>query len=122
MKNARGERTYEFAGSKAQQNYEVMNPGQGLFFIDRRMALDGRVNLVFEEISPTQTRVTANTKYVVNRQRTVRAAANNVPQTLNDSLSLNSGGSASFPSDANGNAAECAATGTLEREVLNTVR
>ena len=122
VKNARGERTYDFAGAKAQQNYEIMNPGQGLFFIDRRMALEGRVNLVFEEVTPTQTRVTANTKYVVNRQRTVRNTANNFPQTLNDSLTLNSGGTAAFPSDQNGNTAECSATGALEREVLAAVR
>ena len=121
VKNARGERTYDFAGAKAQQNYEIMDP-QGLFFIDRRMALEGRVNLIFEEVSPTQTRVTANTRYIVTRQRTVRNTANNIPQTLNDSLTLNSGGTAAFPSDQNGNTSECSATGNLEREVLGAVR
>jgi hypothetical protein len=34
VKNAQGERTYDFAGAKAQQNYEIMNPGVGLFFLD----------------------------------------------------------------------------------------
>ena len=32
VKNARGERTYSFQGSKAQQEYEIMNE-QGLFFL-----------------------------------------------------------------------------------------
>ena len=122
VKNAQGERTYDFAGAKAQQNYEVMDPGRGLFFIDRRMSLEGRVNLVFEEVTPSQTRVTVNTRYVVNRQRIVRSTVNNFPQTLNDSLSLNSGGVASFPTGPDGKTSECAATGALEREVLAAAR
>src|SRR5262249_34213685 len=64
VQNARGERTYNFAGSKADQTYEVMNEA-GLFFVQRKMSVEGRVNLVFEELGPTQTRVTANTRYVV---------------------------------------------------------
>jgi hypothetical protein len=63
VKNAQGERTYDFAGAKAQQNYEIMNAGVGLFFLDRRMSLEGRVNLIFEEVDTNTTRVTANTRY-----------------------------------------------------------
>lgn len=122
VKNARGERNWDFAGASAQQSYEIMNPGTGLFFIDRKMALEGRVNLVFEEVSPTQTRVTANTRYIVNRTRTVRNAANNIPQTLTDSISFNSGGQADFPGDGNGRNASCVANGALEREILGAVR
>lgn len=121
VKNARGERTYDFPGARAQQSYEVMND-VGLFFIDRKMSLEGRVNLVFEEVNPSQTRVTANTRYIVQRQRVVRPAANGLPQTLNDSLSFNAGGSAAFAPGADGRAAECVATGNLEREILSAVR
>lgn len=120
VKNARGERTYDFAGAAAQQSYEVMNP-QGLFFIERRMALEGRVNLVFEEVGADQTRVTANTRYVVQRTRTVRGAANNVSQSFNDSVTFNSGSSATF-AGGESQAAECAATGALEREILAAFR
>ena len=77
VKNARGERTYDFAGATAQQNYEIMEPGVGLFLIDRRMALEGRVNLVFQEVNSSQTRVTANTRYLVQRQRNFRNLGNN---------------------------------------------
>lgn len=120
VKNARGERTYAFAGAKAQQSYEIMDPGNGLFMVDRRMSLDGRVNLIFEEVSATQTRVTANTKYVVNRKRTV-TNVNNQSRTFDDSVSFNSGGNAMFPGGA-GQSAECAATGALERELLDAIR
>jgi len=121
VKNAQGERNYNFAGSKSQQSYEIMNPGVGLFFIDRRMSLEGRVNVIFEEVGPNETRVTANTRYVVQRQRVVRNAANNIPQTLNDSVTFNTASSAAFAGPAD-SAAECAATGALEREILEAIR
>ena len=121
VKNARGERNYNFAASSAQQSYEIMNPSVGLFAIDRRMSLEGRVNLIFEEVGPNETRVTANTRYVVNRQRVVRNIANNIPQTMNDSITFNSGGRASFPGSPD-QSSECVATGSLEREILEAIR
>lgn len=122
VKNAQGERTYDFAGAKAQQNYEIMIPGVGLFFLDRRMSLEGRVNLIFEEVDATTTRVTANTRYVVTRTQIVRAAAGGFPQTLTESTSFNSGGSAPFPANQKGVFTECAARGILEQEVLSAVQ
>jgi hypothetical protein len=121
VKNARGERTYTFRGEKAQQNYEIMNE-QGLFFLDRRMALEGRINLVFEEVSPSSTRVTANTRYVVNRTHHVRSAANNATNSRTDTINFNSAGRASFPPNARGEATECAATGQLEKELLELIK
>lgn len=124
VQNARGPRTYDFPAAKAQQTYEVMDLVNGgiLFSVDRRMSLEGRVNLVFEEIGPSQTRITANTRYVVQRHIVARNVANNFPQTLDDSLSFNAGGSASFPGAANDQVTECVATGNLEREILSAVR
>ena len=121
VKNARGERTYDFPGAKAQQSFEVMN-GNGLFMIDRRMSVEGRVNLVFEEVSKNQTRVTANTRYVVQRQQTARHVANNFPQSTSDSISFNFGGASSFPANADGRATECIANGELEREILSAIK
>jgi hypothetical protein len=124
VKNAQGERTYDFPAAKAQQSYEVMNPSVGLFFIERKMSLDGRVNLIFEEVGPNQTKVTANIRYIVQRQLTIRNAANNVPQSRSDSVSFNSNGSASFPaaSASDNRATECVATGELEREILSAIK
>lgn len=122
VKNARGERTYDFAGAKAQQNYEVMDVGNGLFLIDRRMSLEGRVNLIFEEITPTTTRVTANTRYVIQRQRIVRNMANNLPQTLNDNISFSANGAGAFAPGQDGKSTECISTGALEREILTSIK
>ncbi|MFN7835854.1 MAG: hypothetical protein ACK5NY_08750 [Burkholderiaceae bacterium] len=121
VKNARGERTYDFPASKAQQSYEIMNPGVGLFALDRRMNLEGRVNLIFEEVGPSTTRVTANTRYVVARSQVV-SNTQGASRTFNDTISFNSGAGASFPSDSDGRSAECVSTGALEREVLSAIR
>ncbi len=122
VKNARGERTYDFGGSKAQQTYEIMDPGSGLFFIDRRMTLEGRVNLIFEEVESNATRVTVNTRYVVTRTQIIRAAANNAAQNTNDTVSFNSGGGASFRENVKGQSLECVATGVLEQEILSFIK
>ena len=121
VKNLRGERIYNFPGEKAQQTYEVMND-QGLFFIDRKMSLEGRINLVFEEVSPTTTRVTANTRYVVNRVGRIRSAATNATDSRSDSINFNSAGRASFPSNAGGQSLDCAANGRLEKDLLELIR
>lgn len=120
VKNARGERTYDFPGSRAQMSYEVMDPGNGLFFLDRSMSLEGRVNLIFEEVSAGQTRVTANTRYVVQRNTTVRNV-NNLQTTQSHSVSFNTGGFGEFPSNPQGTPT-CVANGALERDILNAIR
>ncbi len=122
VKNMQGERTYDFPGAKAQQSYEVMNPSVGLFLIDRRMNLEGRVNLIFEETGQNITRVTANTRYVITRTITARNAANNFPQTATETISFNSGGRASFPQNSQSQPTECVSTGVLEREILSAIK
>ncbi len=127
VKNARGERTYNFSGAKAQQSYEIMSSNEmrmALYTIDRRMNLEGRVNLIFEEIGPTTTRVTANTRYVVTRTQIALSSLDNnsIPRTTSDTLSFNSGTGASFPTNAQGSAAECVSTGILEGELLSAIK
>jgi hypothetical protein len=134
VKNVKGERTYDFPASRAQQAYEVMNSND-LFFIERKMSLEGRVNLVFEETGPNSTRVTANTRYVITRQSMGRHVANNwhfLPhpreivtqnaQSRTDTISFNSGASASFPSNMAGQAVECISTQHCPVRTLHTVR
>jgi hypothetical protein len=121
VKNARGERTYTFPGSQASTNYEMMVNGAFLIFINRTMSLDGRVNLIFESIGPSRTRVSANTRYVLKRDQTLRDVQGR-SQTLNHSISLNSGQQVSFPAGNDGRALQCIPTGALEAELLDTIR
>jgi hypothetical protein len=121
VQNAAGTRNYDFPAARAQQNYEVLDPAVGLFNIERRMSLDGRVNLIFEEMGPKQTRATANTRYVVTRQVTTVNTANGFPTSSTDTISFNSGGSASLPANGKGVQVECVSTGKLERDILDAV-
>jgi len=120
VQNARGERTYDFPAARANQTYEVMAPN-GLYFIERKLSLEGRMNLIFEELGSNGTRVSANTRYVVTRSQTVRHAANNIPQSKTDTISFTSYDGAAFPANQDGRAAECRSTGVLEREVLDAI-
>ncbi len=120
VENMAGARHYEFAAAKAQQIYEVLS--NGLWSIDRRMNLEGRINLIFEETSQSSTRVSANIKYIVTRSVTTRNVADNIPHSFTDSISFNSGGNSSFPADREGRATECFATGKLEQEILLAVK
>jgi hypothetical protein len=124
VKNMAGERTFTFPGASAQQSYQVMNPlsSGGLVFWERKMSVEGRVNLLFEEVGPTRTRVTASTRYVVTRSQSGRNATSPIPQTSNDSISFNSQSGASFPASAQGRALQCVATGAMERELLDLVQ
>jgi hypothetical protein len=120
VKNMRGERTYDFSASKAEQQYEVMEGN--LMFANRKMGLEGRINLIFEEITPNQTKVTANTKYIISRTLTVRDISSGASQTANDSISFNSGTSAAFAPNNKGQATECVPTGKLEDDILKSIK
>jgi len=117
VKSGDGERSDSFPGAAASQNYELTLP-QGLFRIERHMALDARTTLVFEEITSDRTRLTATTRYVVTR--TIRVTdANNRSSNFTDTISFDSGSGASFPAHKDGKATECVATGLLESELLS---
>lgn len=117
VKNVRGERTYRFPAASASQSYEVMTPQGQLLSINRRMALEGRMNLVFEVMGPNQTRVSANTRYIVTRQADVRNTDGRT-SSFTHNISFNSGSQASFPMPSDGNQTHCVPTGALESEVL----
>lgn len=121
VKNLQGERTYDFPASSASKQYEIMVNGQ-LANINRKMILDGRVNLIFEDISKTKTKVTANTKYVVQKHVIATPVGTSVPISFSDNISFNSGSSASFPGEKESQRTECVPTGELEREILSAIR
>ena len=122
VKSTQGERTYDFPGARAQETYEIMH-GDVLFHIDRKMSFEGRVNLVFEVINPNQTRVTAKTVYVVQKDVTARRADSNYSQSWSNSISFDTRGSSTLPNDGNSLAGTvCTANGKLEREILSAIK
>jgi len=126
VQNLRGTRDYNFSGSKEYQEYEVMTDGVGgeLWFVKRKMSLEGRINLIFEATTKNQTRITANTRYVVTKDiqqfSPGRSAAGMNGSTVNfhDSISFNSGNGATFSGNT---PTECKATGVLEKEILELI-
>ena len=120
VKNARGERRYAFPAASKAQNYEVMQGGM-LYQVSRKMDVEGRVNLIFEDMGNNKTKVTANTRYLVKRGITTMQPGGPTGHS-SDSISFNSGGSSSFPAAADGRATECVSTGALEAAILSTVQ
>ncbi|HTN94535.1 MAG TPA: hypothetical protein VMJ33_08145 [Gallionella sp.] len=122
VKDSKGERTYDFPSTKAQANYEVM-AGDVLFNIVRKMSVEAHVSLVFKQVNPNQTEVTANTVYVVQKDVISRRADSNVSQSWSDSVTFSNRGAASFPNDVNSAATTvCKPTGELEREILAALK
>ena len=115
VKNARGERTYHFPASSAYKEYESFENGQYLLFYKRKMDLEGRINIIVQELSANSTLVTVNTKYVLTKDIFV-SNPQGQSQHMNDSISFNTNGSASFRQ-----VTTCCATGTLEQEVLRAL-
>ena len=73
-----------------------MSNGVKTFRVKRKMALEGRMNLIFESLGKSQTRVTANTKYVLTRDVQAIDGAN-VFKLPSDVIGFNTGGAAVFP-------------------------
>jgi len=122
VKNAAGERTYEFPGARAAQFYEIMEGGD-LFRLLRTMALQGRVTVLFEDLGPDQTRVTLNTRYVLTKEVKAQHVAARYPEYFTETIAFNAGGAAAFPSsNINGQATTCVATGQLEHDILTAIQ
>lgn len=115
VKNARGKRTYRFPASSAYKEYETFENGQNLFFIKRKMNLDGRINIIVQELSANSTLVTVNIKYILTKD-IFGSNPQGQGNHMNDIISFNTNGSASFPQQTT-----CFATGALEQEVLHAL-
>ena len=115
VKNARGERNYIFPASTAYKEYESMINGNLLFY-KRKMNLDGRANIIVQEISATQSLVSVNTKYVVTKDIEIYDTQNR-NHHMNDTISFITNGSGTF---TNGGTI-CYPTGQFEREITSAI-
>lgn len=123
---ASGVQTQSFPASAADREY-WMSSGVTTFRVKRKMTLEGRMNLIFESLGKSQTRITANTKYVVTRDVQATDGAN-VYKFPTDTIGFNTGGAASFPAAEKAAhqyvqpTIECRPTGALERSVLELIQ
>ncbi len=115
VNNARGERVYNFQASKAYQQYEIAD-GYILVFAERKMNLEGRVNIIVQEISPGQTQFTINPKFVLTKLLNLRNTAGGV-RVDNDTISFSSGQVGRFVGGT-----ECISNGQLEASILGMIQ
>lgn len=120
VKNLRGARTYDFPASRASAQYETMT-GLSLYAVERRMSLEGRINVVFEAVGSDQTRVTVNTRYVLSRALTIRDALGKT-DSRQESISFDSKHGASFAVLGTAPTTECSPNGRLEQSILDLMK
>jgi hypothetical protein len=112
VSNAAGKRNYNFPACRQHKEYEYTNKGY-LIWVNRKMDLEGRINIIIQEESKNETRLTVNARYIVTKNIRGQAIGTNKTETFNDTISFNSGGSSSFP-----HGTTCSCNGKLEKEIL----
>ncbi len=117
VNDPQGSRTYDFPAAKEYKEYKMALNGNS-FIMKRRMALEGRMNIIFEEIGPNKTRVTVNTRYILTRTIQSQQIGNPYSATDTNIISFNSGQRKSFPGKGSYKGTTCQPTGDFERSVL----
>jgi|SRR5690625_1450502 len=120
VSNARGKRNYHFNAASPHQRYEIFDQGM-LFGVTRKMDLNGRINLIFEEIDPSQTKATANVRYAVTKKVHATPVAGGYPLVFDDTITFDSNSSARFPGKED-EQTRCVSNGKLEKEVLSLIQ
>jgi hypothetical protein len=114
ISNAAGKREYSFRGCEQQKQYEIAHEGR-LYVADRKMDLEGRINIIIQEESKNETRLTVNARYLVTKQVHVQMIGTARSDNRSDTISFNSGGNAQFPETQT----ICQCTGKLEKEIIS---
>lgn len=116
LNDMRGKIIYDFPAAKAYQEYALGAENGQLLKVKRNMDLDGRMNIIVEEINPKKTKVTVNTKYVLVRKliiSDVQGRSNSNSETI----SFNTGQEGHFQGGMKGQTCRC--NGELENEILS---
>lgn len=118
-----GRESLTFPLARAGQSYQAMTPQLIMVTVTRRMNLDGRVNLIFEEV-PAGTRITSTIRYVLTREaESYQSGSGRVTAQQRHSISFNTNQSGNFPqSPGIPEGVECHPTGHLERDILEVIK
>lgn len=112
VKNFAGERRYKFPASTEYKVYEVMS-GTNLFRFQRKLTLEGRINIVIQEISENQSIVTVNIRYIVTKNNTIYDMQGR-SQSSSETISFNTNGYEKFSESST----ICYASTNLEKEIF----
>jgi hypothetical protein len=115
-----GTTTYQFPGARKSVQFKLAR-GFSSSVVNRQMSLEGRINILFEELDKNETGVKVLVRYVVTRTgtETVTDHINNRTSTLPLpplSFSFNTGGSDSAPGETS---STCRPTGEMEKALID---
>ena len=110
------EREYKFPASKAYQIYEA-TINRTPVVIKRKLTLEGRINIIIEELEPNKTLVSVNVRYLLNKDiktALLRRSRSMPVDSFSESLAFNTG-----QADTSGGGTACQCTGALEAKILS---
>ena len=114
--NLRGERKYDFPATKAYAQYEQMINGS-LCALTRTMDLDGRMNVLINEIDSSHTSVSVNTRYILTMNITGTDVMGHSLQPYQQTITFNTG-----QSGKSAGGGVYYSNGEFERAILDLVR
>jgi hypothetical protein len=118
--DAEGDRSYTIVGARARQSYQQVGTNRVLYQVERSVALEGRANIIIEELSQSSSKATVNARYVLTRTLQATASGSRVPQIAKEEVSFSTSDSGSF--QGNGQfAMTCRSNGALEKQLLTIV-
>ncbi len=117
--NLAGKRVYDFPPSLEDSKYERYINGE-LYTFYRKLSLDGRVNIIMQELSENETVATVNIRYMVNGYFDIFDVSGKKIEASSQTLSFNTNTSDKFKSESN-QGVICISSGQLEREILNLI-
>lgn len=118
LKQGKVKREYDFPASRAHQSYEIAGK-KGLYVVDRKMALEAKVQLVLDEAGANRTRARATGYYILSRTLSVRKIGTANGDTTTDSVRFESDTPGTFQV---GGGTVCRATGKLEADALGLIK
>lgn len=116
----KGARKYDFPAASARQQYEILGK-KGVYAVDRRMALEAKIQVVLNEAASARTRARAQARYTLTRTILVRRAGAAGGDTIRDKVEFDSRGAGVFQVGGR-DGTVCRATGKLEAEALALVK
>lgn len=111
----------EFPASRGAQTYRQWSALKE-YRIDRQMQLDGRMNIIVQELDSRNTQLTVNTRYIVNRRMTATDSSGRLTSNTNDAASFNYGQDGMFTTLGESSPLVCRSTGALERQIISIAR
>jgi len=119
-KSAKGKQKYNFPAASAKQEYEIAGR-KGVYAVDRRMALEAKIQVVLNDAGANKTRARAKAYYTLTKTIYVRKVGTAVTDTVSDKVEFDSAKPGIFQVGGK-EGTVCRATGKLEEKALSLLK